>query len=184
MFFHRPSCRARWLTCVWLCIASTEGAIDGQQSGPRARHPGSRMGAMADGASVAALERAIRGAARRLTVPACEALLDEFADVQGRPLRETANMLAASSVRPLDRIVFRDGRSHRDCTARAVVAFTSPGSRVVFVCTQRFAKLARDRAEQVIIHELLHTLGLPERPPTSAAIDHAVARRCSSSPRD
>ena len=92
-------------------------------------------------------------------------------------------MLAASSVRPIDRIIFRDGREHRDCTKRAIVAFTSPGSRVVFVCSQRFARLARDRAEQVIIHELLHTLGLPEGPPTSAAIDRAVASRCSDTGR-
>jgi hypothetical protein len=49
---------------------------------------------------------------------------------------------------------------------------------VVFVCGNRFGELERLRAQRVVIHEMLHTLGLGERPPASGYIDRAVARRC------
>jgi hypothetical protein len=35
-------------------------------------------------------------------------------------------------------------------------------------------------AEEVVIHEMLHTVGLGEWPPTSRQIDGTVASRCAS----
>jgi hypothetical protein len=73
--------------------------------------------------------------------------------------------------------MFRDGATSAACSG-AVAAFTGPGSRVVFVCGARFAEIDRGRAELVVIHELLHTLGLGELPPRSSEIDRAVATSC------
>jgi hypothetical protein len=40
------------------------------------------------------------------------------------------------------------------------------------------ANTERDRAEAVVIHEVLHTLGLDENPPSSDQITTRVERRC------
>jgi hypothetical protein len=80
----------------------------------------------------------------------------------------------------LSRAIFRDGHEHATCRTSPAAAFTGPGSRVVFVCGNRFGTIGRERAELVMIHELLHTLGLGEQPPTSGEINRIVARRCRS----
>jgi hypothetical protein len=89
-----------------------------------------------------------------------------------------AAALAPDPPATLGRLIFRDGREHVFCRSGGVAAFTGAGSRVVFVCPRQFLELGRDEAERVVLHELLHTLGLHERPPSSADIDRAVARRC------
>ncbi len=134
--------------------------------------------AIRDGELAAAVHRAVTGAARLLKEPTCAELLDEFSDVGGRPLRDVLETLTLSPSASLSRIIFRDGRDHVTCRRGGAVAFTGPGSRVVFVCGNRFRELERLRAQYVVIHEMLHTLGLGELPPTSGFIDRAVARRC------
>jgi hypothetical protein len=67
------------------------------------------------------------------------------------------------------------------CRHPDVIAGTTPGSRVVYLCGTRFWRLqAHDpvRAEAILIHEFLHTLGLPENPPDSRTITEAVLARC------
>lgn len=63
------------------------------------------------------------------------------------------------------------------------VACTSPARRVVYVCGSRFVhpifRLDQRLAELLIIHELLHSLGLGENPPTSSQITKQVAKRCN-----
>jgi hypothetical protein len=135
--------------------------------------------AMRDGELAASVHRAVRGAARLLEQPACAEVLDEFSDAGGRPLRDVLDTLTLSPTASLSRMIFRDGRDHRACRRGGLVAFTGPGSRVVFVCGNRFGELDRLRAQHVVIHEMLHTLGLGERPPASGYIDRAVARRCT-----
>ena len=134
--------------------------------------------AIRDGELAAAVHRAVRGAAHLLSQPACAEVLDEFSDVGGRPLRDVLGTLSLSPTASLSRIIFRDGREHMTCRGGGKAAFTGPGSRVVFVCGNRFGKLERLRAQHVVIHEMLHTLGLDERPPAPGDIDRAVARRC------
>jgi hypothetical protein len=58
------------------------------------------------------------------------------------------------------------------------------GGRIVRACPALgwLASTERDRAEAVVIHEVLHTLGLQENPPTSEQITAAVERRCPSVP--
>ena len=56
-----------------------------------------------------------------------------------------------------------------------------PKSRVVFVCTTRFAdRYAHHTAggELLLIHELLHSTGLGENPPAGLQVTDAVGRRC------
>jgi hypothetical protein len=132
-----------------------------------------------DGELVAAIERSVHGARRRLARRECAAVFDEFADQSGRTLSEVAASLALSPDDSLVRVIFRDGRESASCRVTRPAAFTGVGSRVVFVCPAVFGALDREAAELVIIHELLHTLGLGERPPSSAHINRVVARRCS-----
>ena len=57
------------------------------------------------------------------------------------------------------------------------------GSRVVEVCGAVFARQSVQDAqsgEVLIIHELLHSLGLGENPPSSAEISRGVLARCGS----
>jgi hypothetical protein len=54
---------------------------------------------------------------------------------------------------------------------------------VVVVCSGQFRRLAKHdsrEAEFVIIHEMLHTLGLPENPPTPAQIRQRIVARCDA----
>ena len=77
-------------------------------------------------------------------------------------------------------VLFYDGSNEGPCLRPRVHAFTAPGSRVVRVCPSlgRLAAAEPGRAESIVIHEVLHTLGLAENPPTSDDITAAVERRC------
>ena len=62
------------------------------------------------------------------------------------------------------------------------MAVTAPGSRVVYVCGRAFTEAqsrSAERAELVVLHEALHTLGLGEDPPASPEITRLVGRRCA-----
>jgi hypothetical protein len=79
---------------------------------------------------------------------------------------------------------FIDASLNRPCQRGDLfVAYTSPGHRVVYVCGSRFVhpifRLDQRLAELLIIHELLHSLGLGENPPTSSQITKQVAKRCN-----
>jgi hypothetical protein len=76
-------------------------------------------------------------------------------------------------------IWFADGSQQSQCWGMTA-AFTEPGSRVVFVCGRHFDQNSRE-AELQIIHEILHTLGLGENPPSSGAITKQVIARCGVS---
>ncbi len=131
-------------------------------------------------ARAALLER-LEGAGRRLAQPACDAILDEFSDRDGSSLRQVLGRERLPATAHLLRVVFADGQDERQCRRPGVFAFTSPGSRVVFVCADRFRGLSArepEHAEAVVIHELLHTLGLGEDPPTSLQITARVRERC------
>jgi len=57
--------------------------------------------------------------------------------------------------------------------------FTVDGA-AVFVCGTSFQTLARGARANALIHEMLHTLGLRENPPSSAEITRRVTERCGS----
>jgi len=114
--------------------------------------------------------------------PACAAVLGDFEDASGRPLRERLDTLGFEPSDWTRRVLFYDGADERRCRRDSrLLAFTAPGSHVVRVC-RGLVDLARvdpDRAEAVVIHEVLHTLGLGENPPTSLEITARVRSRCA-----
>jgi hypothetical protein len=151
------------------------GAADRGEILPRAR---ARLAGVAD---TETLRRAVSGAAARLHGPSCQKLLTEFEDEEGRPLADRLSSLGKSADRYLDEVVFVDGASVAKCHRREVLAVTTPGARVVHVCAAQFVTAALQDptlAQAIVIHEMLHTLGLGENPPTSRDITSRVLQAC------
>ena len=126
------------------------------------------------------VSRAARDAVRRLQEPACQRVLDDFTDREGRPLRERLG--ASTPEAYLARLVLRDGEIPRGsgrCASPGAAAFTADGA-AVFVCGTSFRTLGPGARANALIHEMLHTLGLRENPPSSAEITRRVAERCGS----
>lgn len=127
----------------------------------------------------ATVARALDGAARKLARLECQALLDEFQDASGRPLRAALTASGRSAPEYLSWIFFYDAPP-RLCTTSAL-AVTAPGSRAIFVCGSRFARQTRTdplHAEGTLIHEALHSLGLGENPPSPDHIAERVRASC------
>jgi hypothetical protein len=81
-------------------------------------------------------------------------------------------------------VPFVDGSAQPGCRRSRVALSASPGVRRVFVC-RAFADFQLRQpgvAESMVIHEILHTLGLGEAPqhgaPTSIEITQRVEARC------
>ncbi len=137
------------------------------------------------------MEASRAGAVRRLQAPECQKLLADFTDSQGHPLREKLESRRLSAADYLQTINFVDGSSTRSCRRGGwVLLVTRPGSGSVGVCpmvggpfSSRLAEVQLRTpafAESIVIHEMLHTLGLGEDPPTSLEITRQVQLRCGS----
>ena len=114
-------------------------------------------------------------AARRLGDPRCQELLGELRDRGQRPLRAVLDAQGLSAPEFLGRLFFFDG-TENGCRGRRL-AYTEPGSHVVFVCGSEFSGMYQrnaSRAEVAIVHETLHCLGLGENPPTWREINDWV----------
>jgi hypothetical protein len=128
-----------------------------------------------------ALEIALARAAARLSDERCRNVLDEFADPTGRRLSDTLVATGQEAGDYLSGLVFRDGEASRPCLNDVILAWTSPGSRTVYLCGIRFAVAAHrdtELAAAILIHEGFHTLGLSENPPSSVEITARIERRC------
>jgi len=128
----------------------------------------------------AAVERAVGGAARRLQAPRCQEILDDF-EVEGRRLREALDEWDTTPADYLRLLPFLDGSRHPLCRKGNVALVTEVGVRRVYVCGRVFTERQLREpglAESMIIHELLHTLGLGENPPSSLEITQRVEARC------
>lgn len=135
-----------------------------------------------DAHTAAVVRHALGGAARRLTEASCQQLFSDFLDEQGRPLHARLQELEQTGPSYLPLVVFLDGSEMPQCRNGNASAFTSQGRRIVYICGRHFERAwfeSPTKAEVVLIHETLHTLGLGENPPTSLAITHHVLRRCS-----
>jgi hypothetical protein len=110
----------------------------------------------------------------------CDNILNDFRDNEGRTLRDNLLLLAPSIARYMNLLYFRDGSGLELCT-RGAFALTSPGSRVIWICArtleQSYAGNPR-HATASVIHEVLHTLGLGENPPTPFEITAQILRQC------
>lgn len=168
---------ARWAAASVLvgCLGSGPSVAHGGESVTGALH------LFLNGKARMVVKDSLDGALRRLARPSCQKLFSEFTDSDGRVLTE---ILAARGESPADALAalyFVDGDGSPQCHDEATAAFTVLRSRVVYVCGTRFAEhFARKTTggEILLIHELLHSLGVAENPPTSAQITNAVMARC------
>lgn len=136
---------------------------------------------MKDALAATAVSNTLVGAFRRLEEPRCQQIFSDFSDASGRPLRQALEDVGQTGQGYLRLVTFDDGRDVPQCSRRCFLALTSPGSRVVHVCRNQFVDIARHDptfAEATLIHELLHSLGLGENPPSSLEITHTVLRQC------
>lgn len=154
-------------------VASLTGA------GPVERPPW-RILSVTDIVAARALRSGLDQAWRRLGDNRCSQLLSEFTDRDGRSLAQRLATLGVDAQTYLTMVVFLETR-HEICFD-GVLAFTAPGSRVVRVCSEALKRTWRDDAAYTaaaFIHEMLHTLGLGENPPSSNEITRSVLARCS-----
>jgi hypothetical protein len=78
-------------------------------------------------------------------------------------------------------VFFLDGGRSAACQRQGVLAFTARHSRVIYLCGRDFARAWRRDFREVqvaIIHELLHSLGLGENPPSPRGISYRVEQLC------
>ena len=173
----------RWETCVrvlamlGLGLAATTGRqVEG---GPREQ----RIHVKVPGMAGLYVGRAILGAQARLAQLACQAVLSDFViESSGQPLSVALADTGLSPAGYLGIIPFEDGSQAKACrTGQAFAGMQRPGESSVLICPTAFRGLAERNpvlAESVVIHEMLHTLGLGENPPTSTQITARVVRRC------
>ena len=121
------------------------------------------------------------GAMRRLRSPECQRVLTDFADAEGRPLAENLAPFAMGPDEYLAQLPLLDGAGRPLCEGGQSQLLTVQGVKRVLVCKGFFQTVRdqRDHAEIYLIHEMLHTLGLGENPPTSQQITQQVKRRCA-----
>jgi hypothetical protein len=122
-----------------------------------------------------------RSVIARLKRPECLAVLSDFRDGQDHLLKENLAALRMTAPEFFTSLTFVDGSQKPVCGRYYVAAFASPGIPVISVCTPTFVRICReDRglAADLLIHEMLHALGLGENPPTSLDITLRVRKRC------
>ena len=154
--------------------ASVPALATGEEADPR---PATIL---VGGPTALAVSGAVRDAVSRLREPACQRVLDDFTDAEGRPLREALGSSTPDAY--LERLIVRNGEiplGSGHCAVRGAAAFTTNGA-AVFVCGTSFRALTRLARANALIHEMLHTLGLRENPPSSTEIARRVRARCGS----
>ena len=123
---------------------------------------------------------ALEAASARFADVDCGKILTDFDDGSGRTLADRMSAVAVDIRAYLKMITFMDDTRHRLCVG-GVLAFTVAGGRVVRVCTEELKRIDALQPEYVVatlMHEILHTLGLGENPPSSREITKRVLRRC------
>lgn len=130
--------------------------------------------------TILVLRAAINGAHEWLGDPVCQQVFSDFRDLSGTLLSDVLSERGESGQEHLERLFFYDGSRGEVCTGRGAAALTQPGSHVVFICPAGFREIAREprKARVIVIHELLHTLGLGENPPSGHEITARVQERC------
>jgi hypothetical protein len=161
------------LSVAWSVVARTD---DTQRSTEWPRV------VLTDPVTLEAVRNTLERATKWLGDSRCQALFTDFRDAHNLPLDRRLTDLGVSAKRYLKFVVFRDATESDYCEQYRPLAFTQRGSRVVFVCGRDFVKAwkqAPRRATAVVIHEMLHTLGLGENPPADWEITQQVLRRCA-----
>ena len=127
---------------------------------------------------------AVLEAHRRLEESRCRELFRDFEDAAGRTPQENLDAIGLTGQSYLGWLWFVDGSGQSRCGESEVLAFTVPGSRVIYYCGDRFRRQVSRRGLGVlavaILHEELHSLGVGENPPSSLEITRRVEFRCGS----
>jgi hypothetical protein len=131
------------------------------------------------------LEKAATGAItlalEKLARPNCQKVLTDFHDVAGVPLQAKLEATGYSAPDFLEILRFANGERLTHCQSRRVLAATAPNSHVIYLCGLQFFERQRVSPEfsaALVIHEMLHSLGLGENPPSSNDITARVLERC------
>ena len=128
----------------------------------------------------AAVERAREGAARRLEDAGCRRVFSDFHDARGQTIERNLESWETGPAEYLRMLPFVDGFGDSLCHREKVMLVSTPNVPRVVVCPG-FARVQRSEpgvAESLVIHEVLHTLGRGENPPSSAEITRRVEARC------
>ena len=114
-----------------------------------------------------------------LTETSCSKVLTDFQNLKGQTLADHLASLGVDIQTYVRMVTFIDDSRHKMCE-KGGLFFTSPGSRVVRVCTDQLKQMKSrpDHLTALFIHEVLHTLGLGEAPPSSEEITARVMARC------
>jgi len=125
---------------------------------------------------------AVESAHHKLDKLGCQQILDDFKDAEGHPLRENLDSLGLGPTEYLALIAYRDGGDLRSgrCRSAGAAAVTHPRDRVVYLCGDNFRAQSPGTRANTLIHEMLHSLGLGENPPSSDEINGQVRRRCGT----
>jgi hypothetical protein len=174
--FIMPAARRLALTTLVLVAASPAEAQASAESLENAGY--------VEPSVAVAFSRARLAAVRKLSAPRCRRVFGEFTDLAGQSLDEVLVARGETAESHLQQMVFLNGFAILPCGRRDVYAFTSPGSRSVFLCGN-FLKLTwlnAASAANLLIHEMLHSLGAGEAPspglPTAMEISAHVELRC------
>ena len=128
-----------------------------------------------------AIMRAIDGATRRLATPECQRVLTDFTDPEGRTLAENLAQRGKTPIEFFNSLYLWEDRETPRCLRHGTLAFTAPGHVVIRICSRRFKEVSLDQprfGDAILIHEMLHALGLGENPPRSRDITSQVLARC------
>ncbi len=173
------------------CALVTVAAVVTLAAAPDALHAASKAverPRLLSRLELTATERAKAGAARRLASAECQKLLADYSDSHGTRLSENLAPWGLSASEYVRQLPFFDGAGVPSCRRESVRLATVPGTVQVFVCpggpgrlNSLFSTIEAENpslAEVMVIHEMLHTLGLGENPPTPQAITAQVRLRC------
>ncbi len=170
--------------CWWRWIAAAIASVVLIQCPPslRAQSVSNRFRVYIDDAQVRlAVQRALADASVVLAGEKCQAVLAEFSDSDRQPLTTRLTALNVSVQAYLRLLIVQDGQQHPRCEQPGILAFTTPGSRAIYVCGEAFVRLSLrtpEEARTTVIHEVLHSLGLGENPPAPSVISHRVKQLC------
>lgn len=132
---------------------------------------------------VSAANNAFALALQKLANPGCQQIFRDFHDAKGRALQARLDSLDHTGASFLQILRFANGERLSPCQSSGVLAATTPFSHVIFLCGIQFFEREHhdpEFAAALVIHEMLHSLGLGENPPASNEITMRVLERCGS----
>lgn len=127
------------------------------------------------------VEAAVAEAARRLDEQPCALILSEFVDDRtGLSLAQSLAATGRTASEHVRSLWFSRSTGLRRFAGQRIFAFTTPSSPVVYLCREELSRVVTKRRllTAIVIHEVLHTLGLGNDLPSSASITHRVMSVC------